>query len=131
MSTSAFILKVRSSLPRFAITKGGSPMKPLRLLSLTVGLLLSCTSLASAEMLALLNYESKPDQPVRREGIAIMEIDPESSDFGKILMEVPLPADLVAHHIFFNRDRTKAYITGQESPARHRPHTLSLSAADH
>jgi hypothetical protein len=111
MSTSAFIHNVLSSLSRFAITNGGSPMKPLRLLSLTIGLLLSCTSLASAEMLALLNYESKPDQPVRREGIAIMEIDPESSDFGKILMDIPLPADLVAHHIFFNRDRTKAYIT--------------------
>ncbi|MBA2484825.1 MAG: YncE family protein [Nitrospira sp.] len=86
-------------------------MKPFRLLSLTVGLLLSCTALVSAEMLALLNYESKPNQPVRREGIAIMDIDPESSDFGKILMEIPLPSDLVAHHIFFNRDRTKAYIT--------------------
>jgi DNA-binding beta-propeller fold protein YncE len=67
--------------------------------------------LASAEILALLNYESKPGQPVRREGIAIMDIDPESADFGKILMEIPLPSDLVAHHIFFNRDRTKAYIT--------------------
>ncbi|SLM49400.1 conserved exported protein of unknown function [Nitrospira japonica] len=86
-------------------------MKPIRLLSLTLGLLLSCASLASAELLALLNYESKPDQPVRREGIAIMEIDPESQDFGKILMEIPLPSDLVAHHIFFNRDRTKAYVT--------------------
>jgi DNA-binding beta-propeller fold protein YncE len=48
---------------------------------------------------------------VRREGIAIMDIDPASSDFGNILMEIPLPSDLVAHHIFFNRDRTKAYIT--------------------
>ncbi|MBI4000524.1 MAG: YncE family protein [Nitrospira defluvii] len=86
-------------------------MKRFRLLTLTFGLLLSCTSLASAELLALLNYESKPDQPVRREGIAIMDIDPESSDFGKILMEIPLPSDLVAHHIFFNRDRTKAYVT--------------------
>jgi DNA-binding beta-propeller fold protein YncE len=86
-------------------------MKPFRLLSLTLVLLLSCTSLASAEILALLNYESKPDQPVRREGIAIMDIDPASSDFGNILMEIPLPPDLVAHHIFFNRDRTKAYIT--------------------
>jgi DNA-binding beta-propeller fold protein YncE len=86
-------------------------MNPFWLLSLTLGLLLSCTSLASAEILALLNYESKPDQPVRREGIAIMDIDPESPDFGKILMEIPLPPDLVAHHIFFNRDRTKAYIT--------------------
>jgi hypothetical protein len=26
-------------------------------------------------------------------------------------MEIPLPTDLVAHHIFFNRDRTKAYFT--------------------
>ena len=86
-------------------------MTRLRLLSVTVGLLLSCSSLASAELLALLNYESKPNQPVRREGIAIMEIDPESGDFGKILMEIPLPSDLVAHHIFFNRDRTKAYVT--------------------
>ena len=86
-------------------------MNPFRLFFLTVGLLLSCTSLASSEILALLNYESKPDQKVRREGIAIMDIDPDSSDFGKILMEIPLPSDLVAHHIFFNRDRTKAYIT--------------------
>jgi DNA-binding beta-propeller fold protein YncE len=86
-------------------------MKPFRLLSVTLLLILSGTSLASAEILALLNYESKPDQPMRREGIAIMDIDPESSDFGNILMEIPLPPDLVAHHIFFNRDRTKAYIT--------------------
>jgi DNA-binding beta-propeller fold protein YncE len=86
-------------------------MNPFRLLTLTIMLFLSCTSLASAEMLALLNYESKADQPVRREGIAIMDIDPGSSDFGKILMEIPLPADLVAHHIFFNRDKSKAYIT--------------------
>ncbi|MGE3152885.1 MAG: YncE family protein [Nitrospiraceae bacterium] len=86
-------------------------MKPLRLLLLIGGLLLAGTVSASAEILALLNYESKSNQPVRREGIAIMDIDPESSDFGKILMEIPLPSDLVAHHIFFNRDRTKAYVT--------------------
>jgi DNA-binding beta-propeller fold protein YncE len=92
-------------------TIGGSTMKPFRLLSFTMGLLLSCASLASAEILALLNYESKPDQAVRREGIAIMDIDPSSSDFGKILMEIPLPSDLVAHHIFFNRDKSKAYVT--------------------
>ena len=86
-------------------------MTRFRLLFLTLGLLLVSTTPALAELLALLNYESKPDQSVRREGIAIMDIDPESADFGKVLMEVPLPPDLVAHHIFFNRDRTKAYIT--------------------
>jgi DNA-binding beta-propeller fold protein YncE len=86
-------------------------MKLARVLSLSLGLLLASTTLASAELLALINYESKPNQPVRREGIAIMDIDPESVDFGKIVMEIPLPSDLVAHHIFFNRDRTKAYVT--------------------
>ena len=86
-------------------------MKLERLCSLTLGVLLACTTVASAEILALINYESKANQPVRREGIAIMEIDPSSADFGKILMEIPLPSDVVAHHIFFNRDRTKAYVT--------------------
>ena len=86
-------------------------MLPFRLLSVAFGVLLLWSSPASAELLALLNYESKPDQPVRREGIAIMEIDPQSPDFGKILMDIPLPSDLVAHHIFFNRDKSKAYIT--------------------
>ncbi len=86
-------------------------MKSFQLLTLTLGLLLTGTTLASAEILALINYESKPNQPVRWEGIAIMDIDPESGDFGKILMEIPLPSDLVAHHIFFNRDRSKAYVT--------------------
>ena len=86
-------------------------MNRFRIITFVAFSLLSAASVASAELLALLNYESKPDQKIRREGIAIMEIDPASPDFGKILMDIPLPADLVAHHIFFNRDRTKAYIT--------------------
>ena len=45
----------------------------LRFLILTVALLVAGALPALAEQLALLNYESKPDQPVRREGIAIME----------------------------------------------------------
>lgn len=64
-----------------------------------------------AELLTLVNYESKPDNPLRREGIAILDVDPASPTFGKILADIPLPPDLVAHHIFFNRDETKAYVT--------------------
>ena len=94
-------------------------MRRIRFLTCVSLLFLSCASVASAELLALLNYESKPNQPVRREGIAIMEIDPESPDFGKVLMDVPLPPDLVAHHIFFNRDRTKAYITALNKSLLH------------
>lgn len=67
--------------------------------------------LAAAEILAMLNYESKAGNPVRREGIAIIDVDPQSANFGKLVTDIPLPPDLVAHHIFFNRDKTKAYVT--------------------
>lgn len=86
-------------------------MNRLRVFFMAIMALLAFASPAFSEILALLNYESKPGQPVRREGIAIMDVDPQSPDFGKILMDIPLLPDLVAHHIFFNRDRTKAYIT--------------------
>lgn len=74
-------------------------------------LVIFLASTAQSEILAMLNYESKPDQAVRKEGIAIIDVDPKSSAFGKILMDIPLPSDLVAHHIYYNRDGSKAYIT--------------------
>jgi DNA-binding beta-propeller fold protein YncE len=64
-----------------------------------------------AEILALLNYETKPEQIVRKEGLAVIDVDPNSPSFGKMLMDIPLPPDLVAHHIYFNRNKSKAYIT--------------------
>jgi len=64
-----------------------------------------------AEILALLNYETKPEQIVRKEGLAVIDVDPKSPSFGKLLMDIPLPPDLVAHHIYFNRNKSKAYIT--------------------
>src|SRR3989304_5579322 len=68
-------------------------------------------SFVHAEILAMLNYETKPEQTVRKEGLAVIDVDPKSPTFAKTLMEIPLPPDLVAHHIFFNRDKSKAYIT--------------------
>jgi DNA-binding beta-propeller fold protein YncE len=64
-----------------------------------------------AEILAMLNYESKAGNPLRKEGIAIVDVDPQSPGFGKLLADIPLPSDLVAHHIFYNRDKSKAYVT--------------------
>ncbi|HEV8457807.1 MAG TPA: YncE family protein, partial [Methylomirabilota bacterium] len=66
---------------------------------------------SGAEILAMLNYESKSGNPLRKEGIAIIDVDPQSPTFGKLLADIPLPGDLVAHHIFYNRDKSKAYVT--------------------
>ena len=84
--------------------------------------LLALPGLAFGQIHAMLNYETKsPDSlkvlktPVatgpRKEGIAIIDVDPKSKTFGTIIQDLPLPADLVAHHIFYNRDQSKAYVT--------------------
>ncbi|HZZ94927.1 MAG TPA: hypothetical protein VFE23_20365 [Usitatibacter sp.] len=82
---------------------------------------LALPGLAAAQIHAMFNYETKsPDSmkalknPVtgaRKEGIAIIDVDPESKSFGKIVQDIPLPADLMAHHIFYNRDMSKIYVT--------------------
>ncbi len=79
-------------------------------------------TLVSAQIHAMVNYETKSAEslkvlktpiaaPARKEGIAIIDVDPKSKTFGQIVQDLELPGDLVAHHIFYNRDQTKAYLT--------------------
>ncbi|WP_297794403.1 hypothetical protein [uncultured Marinobacter sp.] len=81
---------------------------------------------ATAEILAIMNYESKPEGQLkslklsgdvpRREGLAIIDVDPESPDFGRIISDIPIDPATVAHHIFYDRTMSKAYITGLQEP---------------
>lgn len=66
---------------------------------------------AMAEQTAVVLYETKGTATPRHEALAFVEIDPEAPDFGEILAEIPLPSDMIAHHIFYNPARTKAYVT--------------------
>jgi DNA-binding beta-propeller fold protein YncE len=85
------------------------------------------TGPATAEILAIMNYESKPADQLkslklsgdasRREGMAIIDVDPESPNFGRILSDIPIDPETVAHHIFYDRTMSKAYITGLQQPA--------------
>ncbi|ADE15944.1 conserved hypothetical protein [Nitrosococcus halophilus Nc 4] len=80
-------------------------------LTLSVMILMFFAPRVQGEILAMLNYETKPEQIVRKEGLAIIDVDPKSPTFGKMLMDIPLPPDLVAHHIYYNKDHSKAYVT--------------------
>ena len=84
-------------------------------------------SLVHAQIHAMVNYETKSAEslkvlktpiaaPARKEGIAIIDVDPKSKTFGQMIQDLELPGDLVAHHIFYNRDQTKAYITALGKP---------------
>lgn len=93
---------------------------------LAAGALLFSQTL-QCEILAMANYESKPDDSLkelkmpfgsqgRREGVAIFDVDPESPTYGDILVDIPLPPDLVAHHVFWNQDHSKIYMTALAKP---------------
>ena len=86
-------------------------MKRAGLSIFIAGMVLMSGAVVQAEILAMLNYETKPEQMVRKEGLAIIDVDPKSPTFAKMLMDIPLPPDLIAHHIFYNRDTSKAYVT--------------------
>src|SRR5204862_2142116 len=84
--------------------------------------LLVLPGFAFGQIYAMLNYETKSPEslkvlktPVatgeRKEGIAVIDVDPNSKTYGQIVQDLPLPGDLVAHHIFYNRDQSKAYVT--------------------
>ncbi len=99
-----------------------------RRLSLAVAVAFAfAPSLGFAQIHAMVNYETKSPEsmkvlknPVapgaRKEGIAVIDVDPKSKTYGQILQDLPLPADLVAHHIFYNRDQSKAYVTALGKP---------------
>src|SRR5437667_921151 len=89
--------------------------------------LLVLPGFAFGQIYAMLNYETKSPEslkvlktPVptgeRKEGIAVIDVDPNSKTYGQIRKDLPLPADLVAHHIFYNRDQSKAYVTALGKP---------------
>ena len=93
-------------------------------LSLKCAVVMACALpvVAAAQIHAMFNYETKsPDSlkvlktPVqtgpRKEGIAVIDVDPASKTFGRTIQDIALPADLVAHHIFYNRNQSKAYVT--------------------
>lgn len=66
----------------------------------------------SAGQTAIVLYETMGmETPDRREGLAFVEIDPAAPEFGEILAEIPLPPDMIAHHVFYNPARDRAYVT--------------------
>jgi len=95
---------------------------PFKLQSCVALILAALPALAAAQIHAMFNYETKSAEslkalktPVatgpRKEGIAVIDVDPKSKTFGQTVQDIPLPPDLVAHHIFYNRDQSKAYVT--------------------
>jgi DNA-binding beta-propeller fold protein YncE/uncharacterized protein YjiS (DUF1127 family) len=86
-------------------------MKRMTFTAAFAGVLAAGALTAEAEQTALVLYETKGRQPVRQEGMAFLEIDPEAPDYGKILARIDLPHDLIGHHIFYNPARDRAYVT--------------------
>jgi DNA-binding beta-propeller fold protein YncE len=45
------------------------------------------------------------------DGVALIDLDPDSPDFGKIIQQVEMGQGVLPHHLYFNRDQSKLYNT--------------------
>ena len=58
---------------------------------------------------ALLNYRALDES--KKDGMAIIDLNPESETFGDILQDVPVGEGVLMHHPFYNADKSKLYNT--------------------
>jgi DNA-binding beta-propeller fold protein YncE len=60
-------------------------------------------------LLAVVDYTDH--NPDGADGIAIVDVNPQSPTFGKILQQVKLGPNVSPHHLYYNRDESKLYTT--------------------
>ena len=65
---------------------------------------------ADKPLAALINYRAIDDTR-QDDGIAILDINPDSKTFGNILQDVPVGEGVLMHHPFYNSDGSKLYNT--------------------
>lgn len=77
----------------------------------------------SAEILAMMTYQKRSPESLKtfkltgtkesEEGIVVLDIDPLSPTFDKILMMIPLPQDFFAGQMFLSPSKEKVYVTSR------------------
>ena len=58
---------------------------------------------------ALINYRAIGER--QYDGLAIIDINPDSNTFGEIIQDVPVGKEIRMHHPFYNSDKSKLYNT--------------------
>ncbi|MDQ3460261.1 MAG: hypothetical protein M3498_13335 [Deinococcota bacterium] len=58
--------------------------------------------------LLLVDYRNLGEGP---DGVALIDLDPESAQFGEIIQNVEIGVGVLPHHLYFNHDQSKLYTT--------------------
>jgi DNA-binding beta-propeller fold protein YncE len=62
-------------------------------------------------ILAVVDYTVSPTNTSDVDGVALVDLNPNSETFGEIVQRVDIGAGVVPHHPYYNRDKTKLYTT--------------------
>ncbi|OGF55087.1 MAG: hypothetical protein A2Z21_04705 [Candidatus Fraserbacteria bacterium RBG_16_55_9] len=66
---------------------------------------------SKSPILALVDYTSHTGKAGEADGIAVIDLNPHSSLFGKIMQQVSIGPGVSPHHIYYNHDGSKLYTT--------------------
>jgi len=61
--------------------------------------------------LAIVDYTSQTGKPGEADGIAIVDLNPHSTTFGKVFQQVSIGEGVSPHHLYYNRDGSRLYTT--------------------
>ena len=62
-------------------------------------------------ILALVDYTSQTGKAGEADGVAVVDLNPNSALFGKIMQQVSIGPEVSPHHLYYNRDGSKLYTT--------------------
>lgn len=62
-------------------------------------------------ILAVVDYTAAPNNTADVDGVALVDLNPNSETFGEIVQKVGIGAGVVPHHPYYNRDKSKLYTT--------------------
>ncbi len=62
-------------------------------------------------ILAVVDYTSHTGKPGEADGLAIVDLNPHSTTFGKVFQQVSMGEGVSPHHLYYNRDGSKLYTT--------------------
>ena len=69
---------------------------------------------------AIINYRAIDEELKQKDGLAIIDLNPNSETFGDILQDFPVGEGVLMHHPFYNSDGSKLYNTSLEGERLYR-----------
>lgn len=88
------------------------------------------TNIPEESITALISYRAIDEELKQKDGLAVIDINPNSETFGDILQDAPVGEGVLMHHSYYNSDGSKLYNTALAGERLYRVNILDNTIFD-